>query len=82
MTRQEIAKIFDDEKDNFDSIKNSIETEVVSTKYSKYEYYEVLPFSYQRLGFKKGKLIENYQNLNNKEDTYSYGFILITRLLK
>lgn len=74
MTRQEIEKIFEEEKDNFDLNKSSIEKEVVNRKYSKCEYFEVLPFSYQRLGFKQGKLIDNYQDLKNKEDTYLYGF--------
>ena len=58
----------------FDANKSYIKAQIQYEKYSMCEYFEVLPFSYQRLGFKKGMLIENYYALKDKSGTYLYGF--------
>ena len=82
MKRQKIAEIYKTEKDKFDSNKSSVESSIEYEKHSKDEYFEILPFSFQRQGFKKGELIENYYALKDKNGTYLYGFNSDDRIIE
>lgn len=74
MTREDLKQEFNTVKGNFDTIRKEIEKEIIETKYSKCEYFEVFPYSYQRYSFKQGKLLENLDNIKSTEDIYIYGF--------
>ncbi|WP_159020831.1 hypothetical protein [Algibacter sp. L3A6] len=82
MTREEIKQSFDLSRDKFDAIKQDNEKEIVSIKYSKCEYFEIFPCSYQRSGFKQGKLVDNINKIKSTEDLYSYGFDSKERIIQ
>lgn len=69
-------------KDDFDIIKELVKGQLINIKYSKGPYFETLPFSYQRNGFKQGKLIDNIEKIKTTEDLYSYGYDKDNRLIE
>lgn len=81
MTREDLKQEFNTVKGNFNAIRNEIEKEIRETKYSKCEYFEIFPYSYQRYSFKQGKLLENLDNIKSTEDIYIYGFDKNNRII-
>lgn len=74
MTQEELKIEYDKYRDKFDEIKQEIENKVKKTENYKGVFYEILPFSYQRGGFKRGKPIENINRLKSTNELFSYGF--------
>lgn len=73
MTQDQLQTEFNNYKEKFDDLKNSIEKQVVKTESYKGVYYETLPFSYQRVGLKRGTPAD-IENSKKTEDFYIYGF--------
>lgn len=81
MKREEIKNTFNNAKEQFDFLKEEIQRQIVNTKYSKCEYFEIIPFSYQRNGFKKGKIIDTISSVKSTKDLYEYGFDKENRII-
>ncbi len=74
MTYTELETKFNVEKDSFHNMKQNIEEKITTSKYSLGEYFNILPFSYQRLGLQKGKIIEDKDKIKSFDNVYIYGF--------
>ncbi len=74
MDREQLKIEFENLKDSFDMISERINAQVVETKYSKGEYFEIIPYSYQRNGFSQGKILENPKKSRTTKNLYIYGF--------
>jgi hypothetical protein len=74
MTQEELKLEYEKNKDKFDSIKHEIKDKIIRTENYKGFFFEIFPFSYQRNGFKQGKLIENMNRLKSTNDLYTYNF--------
>lgn len=74
MNQEELQKEYDKYKDQFDNLKKSIEIETIKVENYNGPFYEVLPFSYQRGGFKQGKLVGNINRIKNFNGIYTYSF--------
>ncbi|NAW50662.1 hypothetical protein GNY06_04435 [Elizabethkingia argentiflava] len=74
MTQKELKIEYDKCKNEFDTIKDEIEKQIVKVENYKGTFYEIEPFSYQRSGFKQGKLVENMNRIKKTNDLYIYGF--------
>ena len=74
MDREQLKTEFENLKDSFDTIKESVESQVVETKYSKGYYFETIPFSYQRSEFSQGKLLDNINKIKTTKDLHIYNF--------
>lgn len=65
-----IETLFQKYISSFEEISHRIEQSIINTEYYTNYFYEIFPFYYQRLGFKKGRKIKNIAN----KKPYSYGF--------
>ncbi len=74
MKQADLTDEFNKHTGHFEMIKNEIETKTVRTENYIGEFYEISPFSYQRGGFKQGKLIEEISKLKIKNGIFTYSF--------
>lgn len=74
MTQKELQIEYCNNEDSFDTIKKQIESDIVRVENYRGEFYEIFPFSYQRKGFKQGKIIENLNRIKSTNGLYTYGF--------
>lgn len=74
MNQEEIQIEYDKSKELFDIIKKQIENNIIKRENYKGLFYEVFPFSYQRIGFKQGTPIENINRIKSTNGLFSYGF--------
>ncbi len=74
MTQDELKTAYDKYKNEFDAVKEEIEKKVVRTENYKGVFYEIFPFSYQRVGLKQGKLVADMNRVKSTNDLYIYGF--------
>lgn len=82
MTQKELQIEYCNNEDSFDTIKKQIESDIVRVENYRGEFYEIFPFSYQRKGFKQGKIIENLNRIKSTNGLYTYGFNDKIKLLK
>lgn len=61
-------------KNDFETIRQQIESDVVKTEIYKGEFYELTPFSYQRNGFKQGKPVKRPDTIKSTKNLCVYGF--------
>ncbi|GFI11269.1 hypothetical protein IMSAGC007_03742 [Lachnospiraceae bacterium] len=61
-------------ENDFESIRQQIEAEVVKTESYKGEFYELTPYSYQRNGFKQGKPVKRLDTVKSTKNLCTYGF--------
>lgn len=74
MTREELRIEFEKSKELFDLIKDKIDKTIVKMECFRGAFYEILPFSYQREGLKKGKYIKSLNSIKSTNGLYIYGF--------
>lgn len=74
MTQKELQKEYDKHINKFDTIKEEVEKKIVNTENYKGVFYETTPFSYQRGGFRRGKLVQNMNRIKSTNNLYTYGF--------
>ena len=74
MTQEELSIIFDTHKGMFDSFENNVENKISKREYYKGPFYEITPFSFQRVGFKQGKIIKDINKIKSTKGLYIYGF--------
>ena len=65
---------FEKSKSEFDNLLKQVESKKDKIVFSKGEYYEETPFSYQRLGFKKGKLYKDENKVKFNKNLQIYYF--------
>lgn len=61
-------------KNDFEIIRQQIESDVVRTELYKGEFYELTPYSYQRNGFKQGKPVKRPDAIKSTKSLCIYGF--------
>lgn len=82
MDREQLKTEFENLKDGFDTVKESVESQIVETKYSKGYYFETIPFSYQRSEFSQGKLLDNINKIKTTKNLNIYGFDNAGRIIE
>lgn len=84
MTRDDLIVEFDkyNSQVSFSSCKKEIEEQIIRTEYSKGPYHEITPFSYQRFGFKQGRLVKDISRLKDIKKLYVYGFDSQNRIIE
>lgn len=76
MTQEELKKEYDkyDTPIMFDALKEGVESQIVQTEVYKGVYYEIFPYSFQRVGMRKGKPVKLSNRLKSTNNLYFYGF--------
>jgi hypothetical protein len=74
MIPDRLKEEFNSSKSLFDELKKQIEKNVVKVENYKGEFYEIAPYSYQRGGFKQGKIVRNVSTLKTTNNLYTYSF--------
>ena len=76
MTQEELKKEYDkyNTPSMFDALKESVEAQIVETEVYKGVYYEIFPYSFQRVGMRKGRPVKQFSRLKSSDDLYFYGF--------
>ena len=58
----------------FDSLKESIEAQIIVTEVYKGFYYEIIPYSFLRVGMRRGNPIKQFNRLKSTNNLFLYGF--------
>lgn len=76
MTLEELKKEYDkyNTPSMFDMLKESVEAQIIETEVYKGVYYEIFPYSFQRVGMRKGRPVKQLSRLKSSDDLYFYGF--------
>lgn len=74
MVRETLRSDFEALENDFETIRKNIESDIVRTELYKGEYYELTPYSYQRNGFKRGRLVKHPDSVKSTKNLCSYGF--------
>jgi hypothetical protein len=82
MTDQDLLNEYKYYGNSFETIKNEIENNIFKTVYSRGVYYETFPFSYQRIGFHQGKLVEKINHIKSFKNIYIYVFNMDGKIIE
>lgn len=74
MIEYRLKEEFEAYKSDFELIREQIEKEVIKVESYKGEFYELTPYSYQRNGFRRGKLIRNIASIKSTKNVCIYSF--------
>ena len=74
MIGETIRTEFEALKNDFETIRQQIEDDVVRTELYKGEFYELTPYSYQRNGCKQGKPVKRPDTIKSTKNLCIYGF--------
>ena len=74
MIGETIRTEFEALKNDFETIRQQIEDDVVRTELYKGEFYELTPYSYQRNGCKQGKPVKRPDTIKSTKNLFIYGF--------
>ena len=78
LTKSDLQKAirteFEALKNDFETIRQQIEDDVVRTELYKGEFYELTPYSYQRNGCKQGKPVKRPDTIKSTKNLCIYGF--------
>ena len=74
MIEETIRTEFEALKNDFETIRQQIENDVVRTELYKGEFYELTPYSYQRNGCKQGKPVKRPDTIKSTKNLCIYGF--------
>ena len=76
MTQEELKVEYDKYNTSsiFDSLKESIEAQIIVTEVYKGFYYEIIPYSFLRVGMRKGNPVKQFNRLKSTKNLYFYGF--------
>ena len=82
MNQNNLAELYENHKEKFDEIKNQIEKDIIRNENYKGIFYEIFPFSYQRIGFNRGKIIKDINNIKTTKNLYIYGFDVNDKIIE
>ena len=74
MIEETLRTEFEALKNDFETIRQQIESDVVRTEWYKGEFYELTPYSYQRNGFRQGKTVKRPDTVKSTKNLCIYGF--------
>ena len=74
MIEETLRTEFEALKNDFEIIRQQIESDVVRTELYKGEFYELTPYSYQRNGFRQGKPVKRPDTVKSTKNLCIYGF--------
>ena len=74
MIEETLRTEFEALKNDFETIRQQIESDVVRTELYKGEFYELTTYSYQRNGFRQGKPIKRPDTVKSTKNLFIYGF--------
>ena len=74
MIEETLRTEFEALKNDFETIRQQIESDVVRTELYKGEFYELTPYSYQRNGFRQGKTVKRPDTVKSTKNLCIYGF--------
>lgn len=74
MIEETLRTEFEALKNDFEIIRQQIESDVVRTELYKGEFYELTPYSYQRNGFRQGKPVKRPNAVKSTQNLCIYGF--------
>ena len=74
MIEETLRTEFEALKNDFETIRQQIESDVVRTEMYKGEFYELTPYSYQRNGFRQGKPVKRPEAIKSTKNLCIYGF--------
>lgn len=76
MTQEELKVEYDKYNTSsiFDSLKESIEAQIIVTEVYKGFYYEIIPYSFLRVGMRRGNPIKHFNRLKSTNNLFLYGF--------
>ena len=76
MTQEELKVEYDKYNTSsiFDSLKESIEAQIIVTEVYKGFYYEIIPYSFLRVGMRKGNPVKQFNRLKSTNNLFLYGF--------
>lgn len=76
MTQEELKKEYDkyNTPSMFDTMKEGVEAQIVETEVYKGFYYEIIPYSFLRVGMRRGNPIKHFNRLKSTNNLFLYGF--------
>lgn len=74
MIEETLRTEFEALKNDFEIIRQQIENNVVRSELYKGEFYELTLYSYQRKGFRQGKLVKRPETIKSTKNLCIYGF--------
>lgn len=76
MTQEELKVEYDKYNTSsiFDSLKESVEAQIIVTEVYKGFYYEIIPYSFLRVGMRRGNPIKQFNRLKSTNNLFLYGF--------
>lgn len=82
MIEYRLKEEFEAYKSDFELIREQIEKEIIRVESYKGEFYELTPYSYQRNGFSRGKLIKNIASIKSAKNLCIYSFNALNRIIE